>query len=120
MYIDNDIEENLVKMAVQRTLKHISTLLSQGMREEAKMVLLETLDQDLRDSSIDNVKRLLIEYDLNSGMTGAITGAMMVTKPAKNILGDVREDFIRRAALALKDSHQWDDERIESSMKRLA
>lgn len=103
--------------------------LEAGRPEHAKMVLLEALDRALRRSDYDFVVQIMVRYPLDSGPPGAITGMMMVIRPARVMLGDVLwgqifggawDDYVRRASVALVVHHGWSADRVEASVRRLA
>lgn len=102
--------------ALATVAKHLSS----DQSEHAKMVYLSSLDRALRRSSIGLAQRLLSRHDLVAGPAGAITGALMVTRPAKELLGATRDDYLRRAEAALAEHHGWSAERIEAAARRLA
>lgn len=106
--------------AVQHVVVELDRIASAPVsNEDDGLFLTETIDRLLREGQVPRLKLLVNRLPLDRVDPREITGALMVTRAAREALGEARMSLCIRALDALVRHHHWTSEEALAAIERL-
>lgn len=114
-----DAARSALEALLDDVLHRVSSACAQQKQVAATSVLVDWLDDLMMGERIDLAQRTLGALDPKVLPPRVLTGALVVTRPARDALGSARRDLVEKLEAALGDRWGLSPERVKKTIQRV-